>query len=173
MRRLATLLDDACAQRPHALAVAAGEARLSYRDLRVLGARLATAFADAGLAGERVATLLPNGPELLGCYLGCWGARAIAVPFEYVDAPPEIRYGLANSGARWLVVQDDKLADLDAVDLTRTRIERVFVVGAMPPARLEPFATLLDTPPRALPPVIRRRSPSSSTPPARPPYPRA
>jgi long-chain acyl-CoA synthetase len=157
MRRLTALLDDACAHRPGALAVASGGTRFSYRELRDRATRLATAFADAGLAGERVATLLPNGPEVISCYLGCWGAGAIAVPFEYVDAPPEIRYGLADSGARWLVVQDDKLAELAAIDLTQTAVERVLVVGRMPDATpegaaptYEPFENLLAVKARVL-----------------------
>jgi len=157
---LSRLLDEACRRRPDSLAVAAHDTRLTYAALRDLAARLAATFADAGLAGERVATLLPNGPQLLGCYLGCFGAGAIAVPFEYVDAPPEIRYGLADSGARWLVVQDDKLADLAAVDLTQTSVERVFVAGRMPEKgsaapriHCEPFAALAASAPRDLPEV--------------------
>lgn len=154
MIRLASLLEEPCAQRPDALALAAGDVRLGYRELRDLGTRLASAFAGAGLRGERIATLLPNGPELVGCYLGCFAAGAVAVPFEYVDAPPEIRSGLADSEARWLVVQHDKLIDLAAVDLTQTAVERVFVVGAAAvPAGYESFAALLDTPPAALPAV--------------------
>lgn len=129
-----------------------GERRLSFGELREMSGRLAAAFVDAGLAGERVATLLPNGMELLACYLGCWAAGAIAVPFEYVDAAAEIRYGLADSGARWLVVHADKLGDLAAVDLAHTAVERVFVVGASS-APYPAFSALLDTPARPLPDV--------------------
>ena len=60
--RLARLLDDACDRHPDKLAIASRDGRLSFAELRERAARLATAFSDADLAGERVATLLPNGP---------------------------------------------------------------------------------------------------------------
>jgi len=125
---IACLLDAGLARDPGALAVASGDRRLSYAELDDLAGRVATALADAGLAGERLATLLPNGPELVACYLGAWRAGATLVPFEYVDAPPEIAYGLSDSGARWLVVHAEKLGDLARVDLDTTSVERVLVV---------------------------------------------
>src|SRR5262245_40408687 len=89
--RLAGLLDDACARHPDKPAIVSGGRELSYVGLRDLAARLAAALATAGLGGSRVATLLPNGPELVACYLACWASGVTMVPFEYVDAPPEIR----------------------------------------------------------------------------------
>lgn len=150
--RLDDLLADACARHPDKVALVAGERRLTFSELRDEARRLAASLTDAGMAGERVATLLPNGPELIIAYLGCWAAGAIAVPFEYVDAPPEIRYGLADSGARWLIVHDEKLADLAAVDLRQTAVECVFVVGAAESGQRR-FAELLAAPARELPPV--------------------
>lgn len=149
---LAQLLDSAVARHPDKTAVVCAERQLTFAALRDLGARLAASFSAAGLAGERIATLLPNGPELLACYLGCWQAGAIAVPFEYVDAPPEIRYGLADSGARWLIVHEEKLGDLGRVDLGQTEVESVFVVGTPEPGQ-QPFGHLLAPAPRPLPAV--------------------
>ncbi|MGD9762094.1 MAG: class I adenylate-forming enzyme family protein [Candidatus Binatia bacterium] len=148
---LARLLDEPCARHPDKLAVVDGARRVSCAALRAIGDRLAAAFADAGMRGQRVATLLPNGIELLGCYLGCWASGAVAVPFEYVDAPPEIRYGLTDSGAQWLIVHEDKLDDLVQVDLRQTAVETVFVVGAPRPGQ-RAFAPLMATAPRPLPP---------------------
>ncbi|HZR79875.1 MAG TPA: class I adenylate-forming enzyme family protein [Candidatus Binatia bacterium] len=143
---LARLLDDALERRPDEPAVVCGDHATSFAELRELSLRLAGAFAAAGLRGERVATLLPNGVELLACQLGCWAAGAIAVPFEYVDAPPEIAYGLADSGARWLLVHEEKLGDLDRVDLAQTSVAAVFVVGT-PRAGERRFAELAATAP--------------------------
>src|SRR5215472_12147785 len=150
--RLARLLDDACTRHADKLAIACGDRRLSFVELRQLSARLGAALADAGLAGERVATLLPNGPELIVCYLACWAAGVAMVPFEYVDAPPEIRYGLTDCGARWLIVHEEKLDDVARVGLADTVIGRVAVVGT-PREHQEPFASLLETTPRPLPDV--------------------
>ena len=150
--RLDQLLDEPLARDPDKLALVCDQRRLSFADLSDLERRLAAAFAAGGLAGERLALLLPNGIELVACYLGCWRAGVTAVPFEYVDAPPEIATGLADSGARWLIVHEEKLGDLAAIDLTRTSVERVIVVGAAPPHHAS-FASLLDAPPRDLPDV--------------------
>lgn len=151
--RLDHLPDEPLARRPDGLAVACGERRLTYAELSAYERRVATVLADAGLAGERVAFLLPNSIELIACYLGCWRAGVTAVPFEYVDAPPEIAYGLADSTARWLIVHEEKLGDLARVDLGETSIERVLVVGT-PPAGRESFSALIDAAtPRALPDV--------------------
>src|SRR5262249_23884655 len=111
--------------------------------------RVHSAFAGARLGGERVATLLPNGPELIVCYLAGWAAGAVMVPFEYVDAPPEIRYGLGDCGARWLIVHEEKVDDVARVGLADTAVERVLVVGT-PREHQEPFASLLETAPRPL-----------------------
>jgi long-chain acyl-CoA synthetase len=150
--RLARLLDDACTRHADKLAIACGDRRLSFAELRQLSARLGAALADAGLAGARVATLLPNGPELIACYLACWAAGVAMVPFEYVDAPPEIRYGLTDCGARWLIVHEQKLDHLAKVGLAGTAVEAVFVVGA-PREHQRGFVSLLETAPRRCPDV--------------------
>ncbi len=150
--RFDRLLDGHARRTPGALALACGGRRVTYAELSELERRISTALHDAGLAGERVAFLLPNGVELVACYLACWRAGVTAVPFEYVDAPPEIAYGLGDSAARWLIVQDDKLDDLAKIDLGATSLERVLVVGT-PRAGQARFDELLVTPPRMLPDV--------------------
>ena len=150
--RLDRLLDEPLARDPGRLALACGERCVSYGELSDLERRIATALCDAGLAGDRVAFLLPNSIELVACYLGCWRAGVTAVPFEYVDAPPEIAYGLGDSEARWLVVHEEKLPDLAHVDLARTKIERILVVGRIPTGHAR-FEELLGVAPRALPDV--------------------
>jgi len=68
---LARLLDAACERHPDKIAIVSGDRQVSCADLRETAARLAGTLADAGLAGDRIATLLPNGPELIVCYLAC------------------------------------------------------------------------------------------------------
>lgn len=149
MSALSRLLDGPCARHPDKLAVIDGARTVSFAGLRDASLRAASSFAAAGLAGERIATLLPNSIELLICYLGCWAAGAILVPFEYVDAPPEIRFGVGDCGARWLVAHEEKLTDLEQVGLSRSAVERIFVVGT-PRAGQDAFSTLLATGPHAL-----------------------
>ena len=150
--RLDRLLDEPLACDPAKLALACGDRRVSYAELSDLERRIATALHDADLAGERVAFLLPNSIELVVCYLGCWRAGVTAVPFEYVDAPPEIAYGLRDSEARWLIVHEEKLADLARIELEHTTLERILVVGT-PATGHARFDDLLAVAPRALPDV--------------------
>src|SRR5690606_25463839 len=74
------------------------------------------------------------------------------VPFEYVDAPPEIAYGLGDSEARWLIVHEEKLAELAHVDLAHTKLERILVAGGVATGHAR-FEELLAATPRALPDV--------------------
>lgn len=150
--RLDRLLDEPLARDPTKLALVCADQRVTYAELSDLERRIATSLHDAGLAGERVAFLLPNSIELVACYLGCWRAGVTAVPFEYVDAPPEIAYGLGDSAARWLVVHQEKLGDLARVDLAQTSLERVLVVGT-PATGHARFDELLVASPRDLPDV--------------------
>ncbi|HEY8514760.1 MAG TPA: class I adenylate-forming enzyme family protein [Candidatus Binatia bacterium] len=150
---LSQLLDEPRSRHPDKLAVATSDRQLSYAELDDLARRLAASFADAGLAGQRVATLLPNGIELIVCYLACWRAGVTMVPFEYVDAPPEISYGLADSESRWLIVHHEKLADLERVEVAKSAVERVFVACGEPRPGDARFDDLLAATPRELPPV--------------------
>jgi long-chain acyl-CoA synthetase len=147
---LARLLDEALLYYPDKLAIASGSIRLSFHELDMLAKKVATAFVDAGLAGEQVATLLPNGPELIICYLACWMAGVTMTPFEYVDAPPELQYGLIDSKARWFIIHQEKLPILNSIDLAQTSIEDVFVVGTKGEQQRN-FSELLDVFPRQLP----------------------
>jgi long-chain acyl-CoA synthetase len=155
--RLARLLDAACGRHPEKIAIVGGDRQLSYAELRDMAARLAGTLTAAGLAGDRIATLLPNGPELIVCYLACWAAGVTMVPFEYVDAPPEIVYGLRDSRARWLIVHEEKLDDVAKVDLAGAAVATRVVVGA-PRDGMRPFTELL----AASPPVVGEPAPDTA-----------
>ena len=152
--RLDRLLDESLARDPDRLALACGGRRVSFAQLSDLARRIASALYDAGLAGERVAIVAAErhrAGRLLPRLLARPGVTA--VPFEYVDAPPEIRYGLADCAARWLIVHEDKLADLGA---GRPRARRRSSASSSSARRRRgrcDFTELLASPPRALPAV--------------------
>ncbi|PIR21059.1 MAG: hypothetical protein COV45_02710 [Deltaproteobacteria bacterium CG11_big_fil_rev_8_21_14_0_20_47_16] len=139
---IAKLLDDASVRHPNKLALAAGEQQLTFCELRNMSQRLAATFMSAGLTGERVATLLPNSPELIVCYLACWTAGVTMVPFEYIDAPPEILTGIQDCKPKWLIVHPERLDEVSKMDLSKTSIQKT----------VHDFSTLLTTPPQTLPP---------------------
>jgi long-chain acyl-CoA synthetase len=71
----------------------------SYPDLATSSRALASAMDAAGLAGERVALMLPNGPEALLAYLACFEVGAVATPLNSRYAPPEIEAVLGRARA--------------------------------------------------------------------------
>src|SRR5262245_32457867 len=64
----------------------------TYADLASMAAALSGAM--AGLAGERVAFMLPNGPEAVTTYLACFRSGAVATPLNMRYAAPEVERAL-------------------------------------------------------------------------------
>ena len=88
----------------------------SYAELAMCARALALAMSADRLAGERVALMLPNGPEAVLAYLACFEAGAVATPLNSRYAPPEIEAVLRRARPRWIVAQADRLDGLDRVD---------------------------------------------------------
>jgi crotonobetaine/carnitine-CoA ligase len=111
------------------LAAIAG-AEWRHRDAADAAARRGAALRAAGIArGDRVALLCSNRVELLEVFLGCGWIGAASVPINTAALAPQIEYGVANSGARLLVVEDRFADRLAAADLARTRLARIWIVG--------------------------------------------
>ncbi|MCC6639752.1 MAG: AMP-binding protein [Deltaproteobacteria bacterium] len=97
---------------PEKTAVVYGERRWSYAALIEEVGRMAAAFARAGLvAGDRVAFLTPNVPELLVAHFAAPLVRTPLVAINTRLAADEVAYILSHSGAR-LVCVDPELAPL-------------------------------------------------------------
>jgi long-chain acyl-CoA synthetase len=122
-------------------------------DLHDRAARVATGLRDLGVAaGDRVAVLMMNVPEVLVTYQAVWRSGAAVTPIIFLQTPPELRHILTDSGARAVVVTSELLplvqAATDGLDL------RVIVVGDLPAdvPGLVPFATLEAAAPGAIHP---------------------
>lgn len=103
----------------------------------------------SGLAGERVAFMLPTCPEAVLTYLACFRSGAVAAPLNTRYAPPEIERALRRARPRWLIV-DENLADrLDGIDPAVLAGLRVLVTGRS--GRHEAFAPLLTSRPGSTP----------------------
>jgi len=110
--RLAELLTDAHAK-PESLALVSHNERWTYRALDEAVGRLATGLRGLGLApGDRVASFMPNSPELLVHYLACLRAGLVATPLNYRYAVPEIDHALETSEAVLLVAAAERQADI-------------------------------------------------------------
>lgn len=76
--------------------------------------RLARGFLEAGLApGERLATLLPNCPQLAATYYAVLAAGGVAVLLNPLLSPQEIVFQLQDAGCRRLVVLDHFLPKVE------------------------------------------------------------
>jgi long-chain acyl-CoA synthetase len=146
-RSLYGLLEAAVARNPDALAVIAGDARLTYRDLTAGAERLAAGMAARGVTRwDRVAILLGNRPEFLVTLFAAARLGAIAVPLSAREQAPGLRYLLENSGAKLLIYETELADRLPGWDR-----ERCIAVGARATGGAS-FAALLDERAAAPPP---------------------
>jgi len=98
-------------------------------ELERLTSRLASGLAAMGLEeGDRVALFLPNGLEIVVCYLACFRMRLVAVPLDYQYHPLQIGYALNHSGASILIAYHERLQGLDEAGVLGSTV-RVVSVG--------------------------------------------
>lgn len=77
---------------------------MSHGELRILVSRTTSALRTLGIRrGDRVAIVLPNGPEMAACFL-CVAAACAAAPLNPGYREEEFRFALADLGARLLLV---------------------------------------------------------------------
>ena len=101
---LSALVARAAADRPDAVAIVAGDRRLTWAELEDQVARLATGIGEAGVvAGQRVLVALGNRVEFVTAYLGTLRAQAVSVPVNPTSTPGELARMIADSGARLAV----------------------------------------------------------------------
>jgi len=82
-----------------------GRAPLSFDSLRSLVDRTSLALANAGVGrSQRLALVLPNGPEMAACFLAV-ACHATAAPLNPAFRTEEFRFYLADLGATTLVVE--------------------------------------------------------------------
>ena len=96
-------------------AIVSRDERWTYRQLHQKTDQLAAAWRKRGLKpGDRVASLMPNSPELLIHYLACLKAGLVATPLNYRFATPEIDHALKVTEAAVLLCHGERTADVRA-----------------------------------------------------------
>lgn len=122
--RVAEIFAKGAADRPESPALVARSRTLSWRAADEASARLAAGYLALGLRpGDRIASLMPNRPELVLHYVACAKAGLVATPLNYRYAVPEIDHALALSSASALVVHVERLGDVEA-SAAATRLPR-------------------------------------------------
>jgi fatty-acyl-CoA synthase len=115
---------------PDKVAIVHGERRIAYRDFAGEATRVARALRASGIeAGDRVAYLCPNIPELLIAHFAVPLAGGVLVAINTRLATEEVRYICDHSGAKLLVVDSERRSTVDPVqDVLKTIREIVTVV---------------------------------------------
>ena len=138
--------------RGDAICMVHGERRISYTEFaqRTWGAARALRD-DHGLhRGDRVAILAMNSPDWLIALFGATSVGGIGVGLNGWWSPDEIEYGLADSGSRFLVVDERLWPRAEAAVRKLDSVETVFFLGDAAPPGTVPLAELLA--PHAEPP---------------------
>jgi fatty-acyl-CoA synthase len=116
-------LGRAAGVHPDRTAIVGGGRRMTYRDLAAEVTRLAHALRASGIgAGDRVAYLSPNTPELLAAHFAVPLAGGVLVAINTRLAPEEVRYICDHAGAKMLVVDAELHATVAPV---RDRLDTV------------------------------------------------
>lgn len=90
--------------------------RVTYDALKSASARLSSALTARGIKrGERVAVLLPQGPEAAIAHLAVYRMGGIAVPLFQLFGPDALEFRLRDAGASALITNDVGLAKLAGI----------------------------------------------------------
>src|SRR2546422_7209244 len=104
-------LERAARYYPEQPALDVGESRLTFRELHNRVTAVAAALSRRGLsAGDRLALLVPNGPDYLELVYACSRLGAIVVPINTRLSVVEIDRILADAGPRGLIRHSSLLA---------------------------------------------------------------
>jgi len=101
---LGRMLEDACRRYPDHVAVVFEDRRLTYAALNAAVNALGNALKERGLGrNDKVAIVLPNGPEFVIAYFAAQKIGAVAVTINTASTAYELQYLLKDSEAKVLV----------------------------------------------------------------------
>ncbi|HVZ74807.1 MAG TPA: acyl-CoA synthetase [Polyangia bacterium] len=130
------LLARLAAHPPDRVAMTAGGAAVSYRDVDTRTTSMAAALASGGdLRGARVAFLAEAGPTHLMTLLGILRAGGVAVPLSPLHTRPELEFLIGDAGPVRLLATAGQRAALEAAAGGRSVLDvDTLVSGARLPA---------------------------------------
>jgi fatty-acyl-CoA synthase len=125
---LTALLDTNARRFPDRPFVIGEEETLSYADLAARSATLARGLVARGVqVGERVALVMPNGPDMIAARFAVARAGAVAVPVSFRLHAVELAQVLQQSEASVLITMEEfrEISALDALDRIAPGWERL------------------------------------------------
>ena len=153
---LASLLVRTARCWPRLPAIARGDVVMhDYAGLARRSAALAAAMREAGLApGDRVALVSANVPEYVEALFACWWAGLVAVPINAKLHPKELAFVLADSGARWTLVDRQWETSLQDAIAAAPAASRPLVLGGPEyECLLQDFVAKIDASPAPVAPT--------------------
>lgn len=120
----------------------------TYGELHRRSVRIARNLSSEGIEpGDRIATLLPNCPELVALYLAGFRGGFTVVPLDARYHAAQISFALRHSDASAIVTTPDRLSGVAQTEGGR-EVEQIYVTGAGVPDGFRSFRRLVRTRPR-------------------------
>ena len=102
----------------------------SYQDLFQAANQLAHYLRAQNIAeGDRIAVLLPQGPEVLIAHFAAYRIGAILLPLFTLFGPDALQYRLSDSGAKLVITDTDSLERLAPLTATLPDLSHLLVCG--------------------------------------------
>ena len=105
--------------------------KISYKKLRDIADRLATALVNLGLKkGDVVAIMIPNFPQFIVSYYGILKAGGIATACSVLHTEHELAYQLNDAGAEIIIAWDNQVEKINKIK-ERTRLRHVIITNVL------------------------------------------
>lgn len=122
-------IERACEKYPDRPAIIYIGEKISYKRLKELIDRFATALYDLGVRkNDKMMLYVPNCPQFLIAYFGAQQIGAIPVPVSPIYTPYEIKYLINDSGAETVLCQDTNFRYIQEV-FPETSLKRTIVTN--------------------------------------------
>ncbi|KKN10871.1 hypothetical protein LCGC14_1032190 [marine sediment metagenome] len=103
--------------------------KMSYKKLKDLTDRLATALVDLGVKkGDVVAIMIPNFPQFLISYYGILKAGGIVTAVSVLYTEHELAYQLNDAGAEIIIAWDNQVRKINKIK-DRTRLRHIIITN--------------------------------------------
>ncbi len=101
--------------------------KISYKKLKDLTDRLATALVDLGVKkGDVVAIMIPNFPQFVISYYGILKAGGIVTAISVLYTEHELAYQLNDAGAEVIIAWDNQVRKINKIK-DRTRLRHIII----------------------------------------------
>jgi benzoate-CoA ligase family protein len=118
---------------PERVAIYFKDRTLTYRELEDAAARCRGALAAQGIkAGDRVALVMSDSPEMIIAFLGIMGLGAIAAPCSTLLPPDGLAYVFKDSEAKLIVMSPEHQANVMAAHPARSILVEELLRDAKP-----------------------------------------